>query len=124
MGSDIEDLQNYRLVYDIKAKLIELQEKISHGESRKSRRRYDLLVLYPQKALEMRAQLDKLDLVELARFLDVKSIRLEQEDIQDLSNMDFSSRGTFKIKRCTFRLTVPTTSKSSSSKKNSDIEIF
>lgn len=123
VGSDIDDLQNYRLIYDIKTKLIELHEKVSHGESRKTRHKFDLLVLYPQKALEMRGKLESLDLVDLARFLDVKSIRLEQEELQDFGSLEVLSRGTFKLRRCTFKLTAPRGIRTSSSKKDSDIEI-
>jgi valyl-tRNA synthetase len=116
-GSNIEELKTYRLIYEIKTKLLSTIENMTSGESRKTRTKYDMVVIWPQKAIDVRRDLLKIGLDHLAKFLDVNSITLEQDELRKPSEISYNVRGSFKLRRCDFKL-IPAKGSVTMSKKN------
>jgi hypothetical protein len=105
-GSNIEELKNYRLIHEIKARMMPVLENLASGESRKTRTRFNLVVIWPQKAIDIRRDLLKIGLEDLARFLEVNEITLEQEETRLPTEIDYTVRGSFRLRRCDFKLTA------------------
>lgn len=122
-GSNIEELKAYRLMYEIKSRLIPVVENLADGESRKTRPRYDLVVIWPQKAIDMRRDLLKIGLEDLAKFLDLNSIALEQDETRDIVNIPYTVRGSFRLRRCDFKLVLAKGSVTASKKRQSTASI-